>query len=110
MDGPNDYIPDMYIGRLSVDTASQALKRVNDIIKYEEDPVTDSSFYSHAAIGTQFEDMNYEKGECNPDTYEDYRRAQSAEDLALFLEDPQYKIEKGIDRIYWADQNINPKY
>ncbi|MGB6874065.1 MAG: IPTL-CTERM sorting domain-containing protein [Dehalococcoidia bacterium] len=115
MDGPNDYVPDMYIGRLSVDTASQAMKRVNDIIKYEENPVTDSSFYSNVAICTQFEDMNTDidmnyNPTCYPDTYEDYRRAQSAEDLALFLEDPQYKIEKGIDRIYWADQNINPKY
>jgi len=115
MDGPNDYFPDMYIGRLSVDTASQAMKRVNDIIKYEEIPVTASSFYDNAAICTQFEDMDMDidinyNPTCYPDTYEDYRRAQSAEDLALFLEDPKYKIEKNAGRIYWADQNLDPKY
>ena len=115
MDGAGDLYPDIAIGRLSVDTLPQAMKRVNDIIEYEKNPVTDSLFYNHAAISTEFEDMNiktdiYWNPTCYPDTYEDNRRAQSAEDLALFLEDPANEIEKEITRIYTASPNINPKH
>ena len=114
MDG-NDLIPDIAIGRLSVDSHKEAVDRVEKIIEFEQNPVRDSSFYNHAAICTQFEDMNikvdnYYNPTCSPDTYEDHRRAQSAEDLALFLEDPYYGIEKEITRIYNANSNINPKH
>jgi len=119
MDGPNDYVPDMSIGRLSVDTESEAMKRVNDIIKYEQDPIRDSSFYDHAAICAKFEDeepMSFTSagGEwiptCWTDNYEDRRFTQCAEDVALFLELPKFKIGKSIDRIYYAEPNVFPMY
>jgi hypothetical protein len=114
MDGPNDIYPDLYLGRLSVDTLSQALDRVDDIIQYESSPVQDGEFYDRAAICTEFEDHNMNVSSnlvptCNPDGYEEYRRAQSAEDLATFLADAKYKIQKKVDRIYTADPKVNPQ-
>ena len=51
----SDYFPDISMGRLSVDTSAQADKRVNDIIRYEKAVVTDSSFYTKAALCGYFQ-------------------------------------------------------
>ncbi|MDY6988246.1 MAG: C25 family cysteine peptidase [Thermodesulfobacteriota bacterium] len=114
MDEPNDLVPEMFLGRLSVDTASQAMKRVDDIIKYEQNPVMDSTFYSSVAIAAEFEDNDIEVSfgvpNCKRNTYEDKRFVQTSEDMALFLEHSNYHIEKNIDRIYRADSVVTPTY
>ncbi len=116
MDGPDDLVPEMFMGRFSVDTASQAMKRVDDIIKYEQNPVTDPTFYNHVAIAAEFEDQDiyFKAGDpdpyCKRNTYEDKRFTQTSEDMALFLEHPNYQIEKDIDRIYHADPAVTPTY
>ena len=77
-----DYFPDISLGRISVDTAAQAAKRVSDIISYESDPVLDSSFYHTAALCAYFQH--------DSDGYAERRFAQTTEDLAIFLSDPSY--------------------
>jgi hypothetical protein len=109
----DDIVPEMFIGRLSVDSPEQAMKRVNDIIQYEQNPVTDSSFYARAAICANFEDVNLDSNlsgttaqPCKPDGYEDKRFTQTSEDMARFLTDKG----KLIDRIYYTEPSSNPIY
>ncbi|MDY6837595.1 MAG: C25 family cysteine peptidase [Thermodesulfobacteriota bacterium] len=114
MDGPNDLAPEMFMGRLSVDTASQAMKRVDDIIKYEKNPVMDPTFYNHVAVAAEFEDndieVSYGIPNCKRNTYEDKRFVQTSEDTALFLGHPSFNIGKSVDRIYNADSAVTPTY
>jgi len=101
LDG-TDYFPDIHTGRLSVDTATEALNRVNAIIGYETDPVTDSSFYGTASICGQFQHA--------ADGYADRRFAQTSEDLAIYLSDPAYLGEYSVERFYYAGSTVTPLY
>ena len=101
LDG-SDYFPDIITGRISVDTAEQALKRVNDIIGYESDPVTDESFYASAAICAQFQ--HYTNG------YAERRFAQTSEDLAIYLSDPAYLGQYSVERFYYTGSAVTPLY
>ncbi|RME85972.1 MAG: hypothetical protein D6775_01395, partial [Caldilineae bacterium] len=102
----NDYIPDIAIGRLSVDTATEADDRVDGIINYEKNPVTDRSFYDTVTIAAYFQDGI--AGIASPDGIADSRFAQTSEDLALFFSQPQYNINKTVKRIYYAKPNVTP--
>lgn len=101
LDG-SDYFPDIITGRISVDTAEQAMKRVNDIIGYETDPVTEESFYATAAICTLFQ--HYADG------YAERRFAQTSEDLAVYLSDPDYLGEYSVERFYYTGADVTPLY
>jgi hypothetical protein len=114
-DPDSDLVPEIIIGRISVDTLEQAMDRVDAIIKYEEDPVTDASFYNNAAICAEFQDVappiiTDSTVTFTRDDYEDKRCTQTSEDLAKFLSEPQYNIEKSVDRIYYADPQADPSY
>jgi len=98
----SDYFPDINLGRLSVDTPTQANKRVSDIIGYEKAVVTDSNFYKKAAIAAYFQ--HYSSG------YDSRRFAQTAEDVAIFLSDPNYLGQYSVDRIYYVESDVNPRY
>jgi len=102
----NDYVPDIATGRLSVDTATEADDRVDGIINYEKNPVTDSSFYNTVTIAAYFQDGV--SGGWSPDGIADSRFAQTSEDLALFFSKPQYNINKTVKRIYYTKSNITP--
>ena len=52
----NDEFADIGIGRISVDTADQAMKRVKKIIDYEKAVVKDESFYSTSQHFAYFQD------------------------------------------------------
>ncbi len=97
-----DYFPDISIGRLSVDTSAQADKRVNDIIGYERNPVTDSLFYQNAAICAYFQHSG--------GGYASRRFAQTSEDLAIFLSDPGYLGKYSADRIYYTGSGVYPRF
>jgi len=98
-----DYFPDISLGRLSVDTAAQAAKRVNDIIAYEQSPVMDSSFYQNATICAYFQDYN------DYNDIADRRFAQTSEDLAIFFSDAGYLGDYSVDRIYYTEPNVDPQ-
>ncbi|MFH1037811.1 MAG: C25 family cysteine peptidase, partial [PVC group bacterium] len=101
LDG-SDYFPDIITGRLSVDTVEEAMKRVNDIIGYETDPVTDSSFYATAAICAYFQHAG--------GGYAERRFAQTSEDLAIFLSDPAYLGDYSVERFYYTGSTVTPLY
>ena len=97
-----DYFPDISTGRISVDTLDQAMKRVDDIIQYEKDPVADPSFYENISLAGYFQhDYN---------GYADRRFAQTSEDLAIYLSDAGYLGKYLVDRIYYASSYVYPRY
>jgi len=52
----DDYLlPDLAVGRISVDTLGQANAVVDKIIQYESSPPTGESFYHNAAVVSQFQ-------------------------------------------------------
>lgn len=102
----SDYFPDISTGRLSVDTLSEATKRVNDIIGYERTPVTDSSFYGKAAICAYFQDRDYTGGPI--DGYANRRFAQTSEDMAIYLSSSSYLGDYTVDRIYNTQSDVTP--
>ncbi len=98
----DDYFPDISLGRLSVDTSAEADKRVNDIINYEKGVVTEDSFYKNAAVCAYFQHGG--------GGYAERRFAQTSEDLAIFLSDPSYLGKYSVDRIYYAESNVKPRF
>jgi len=98
----SDYFPDVYLGRLSVDTLAEATKRVNDIISYEKAVVTDSAYYEKATLAAYFQDDDQ-------DGTADRRFAQTAEDLAIYFSSPSYLGKYSVDRIYYTEPAITPQ-
>jgi hypothetical protein len=96
----DDYFPDINLGRLSVDTLTQANKRVDDIISYEKAVVTDASFYNSVAIAAYFQHGGGGRAE--------RRFSQTSEDLALFFADPEYLGMYSVDRIYFTGSSVVP--
>lgn len=100
MDGPDDYFPDMGMGRISVKTPEQAHHVIDKIEYYEFFPDMDSSFYSTAMFAAYFQDGNY-------DTYADRRFAQTAEELYQYLLSTQ-NMDPG--RVYYTQFSRDPQY
>lgn len=103
MDGDNDYVPDVYMGRLSVSTASEASIVVNKIISYERNPITTASFYNTGVNCAYFQDDGLDDGE-EIDGYADRRFAQTAEDVRNYL----LNQGKTVQRIYYTKPSKNP--
>jgi hypothetical protein len=112
-----DLMPDILVGRLSVDTAAEAMNRVEGIINYEKSPPIDPRFYNNAVLAARFDDgtpiplKNIDTGTItivypSSDNIEDARFVQTAEDIAGILEAPV--IGKTPRRIYEADSSVTP--
>ena len=99
----DDYYPDISIGRLSVDTPQQADKRVNDIIEYEKNPPVNKDFYEKISLCSFFHDKDKNGIK---DGYSNYRFVQTSEDIAIFMQDQNYVI----NRIYSKDDETVPQY
>ncbi len=98
----SEYFPDLSHGRMTVETEDQAQSRVDEIIKYEKDPVDSTSFYEGSTHAAQFQ--------CGGDGYADRRFTQTSEDIAIFLEDNEYLGEYSADRIYEYTGDHEPEY
>lgn len=103
MDGDDDYVPDVYMGRLSVSSLSEANVVVNKIINYEKSPITTASFYNTGVNCAYFQDNGKDYGEAI-DGYADRRFAQTSEDIRNYL------LTKGktIKRIYKTENTVIP--
>lgn len=97
MDGEKDSIPDLYRGRLSVSSPTEAINVIEKIIQYEKNPTTDSSFYETGLNCAYFEDEDIlgtpKAG------YEDKRFIKTSEEVRDYLQSKQ----KNIKRVYFAD-------
>jgi hypothetical protein len=96
-----DYFPDISTGRISVDTASQALNIINKIINYERNPPHTASFYSTVALAAYFADENR-------NTYEDRDWVRTSEQIGTYLGSIGYDEI----RIYYAEPEplVNPLF
>ncbi len=100
MSGPSDYVPEMAKGRISVNSASQALTVVDKIIQYEKNPPLDSAFYLKGLNCAQFQDEDF-------NNYADRRFVHSSEEILNYLTLKGYDIK----RVYYADlTNSTPLY
>ena len=97
MDGNGDYVPDMAKGRISANSASDAMLQVMKIINYERNPVTDTSFYQNGLNCAQFQDDNH-------DGYADRRFTHTSEDVRNYVVSKGYNVQ----RIYYTASNVTP--
>lgn len=102
MDGPNDIIADIFYSRMPVYTSQQCKEVVDKWIKYQKTPIPDNDFYNKSFVsscyisGTNNKEVAFEK---SPLTLE-------CEDIRTYL----MKQSKSVERIYYADSDINPTY
>jgi uncharacterized repeat protein (TIGR01451 family) len=97
MDG-SDHYPDIHTGRISVDTASEAQKAIDDIIDYDRNPVSDEAFYDNISVAAYFQDYD------DYDGYEDRRFVLTSEEIRDYLLTQGYTVE----RIYYTEPGVNP--
>ncbi|NJO17283.1 MAG: hypothetical protein HC877_16530 [Thioploca sp.] len=105
----NDYFPDISLGRLSVDTLTEARTRVNNIIEYEKNPIAGSDFYQKVALAAYFQDCDYQPCQAG-DGQANRRFTQTIEDIAIYLSDPNYLNQYQVDRIYVTEPAITPTH
>ncbi|MCK4415883.1 MAG: hypothetical protein KAU84_01900, partial [Thermoplasmatales archaeon] len=95
----SDYYPDIFIGRLPVDTTDQADTIVQKILTYEQTPPTLSNFYENFAVAAYFQDDEN-------NGYETRRFVRTSEEVRDYLLSEEYNGE----RIYCTESYINPTH
>ncbi len=96
----SDWFPDIFTGRISVDSASQAGVVVRKILQYERNPITSpASFYSNAMVAGYFQDDDL-------NTHEDRFFIKTSEVVRDFLLSQGYSVE----RCYDKTSGSNPLY
>ena len=94
----NDNIQDIHTGRIPASTANEAHIIVDKIIKYEETPVHDVSFYNTGVNCAYFENVG--------NTESSGRYVQTTEEIRSYME----SLGKNIKRVYYAYPSCNPQY
>jgi hypothetical protein len=97
--GGIDYYPDLYYGRISVDTVYQADTVMQKILTYERNPPSESSYYSDFTVAAYFQDDEN-------DGYETRRFVRTSEEVRDYLLSEGYNGE----RIYVTEPYINPTH
>lgn len=95
----DDYVQDVYCGRLSVSTLEEANIVVDKIINYERNPPTNRSFYENALHCAYFQDNNR-------DNFADRRFAQTSEDVRTYV----MAKGKSVQRVYYTPSNVTPLF
>jgi hypothetical protein len=95
LDGSDDF-PDIYLGRLPVETQAQATAAIDRIINYEEAPPNNAGFYRNVMISALFEDTDAFPLDGLEDGTEDRPWIENVEDIRNFLVNQGYQV----DRIY----------
>ncbi|MCP4219953.1 MAG: hypothetical protein GY765_35305 [bacterium] len=93
----DDYEPDIFQGRISVNTLAEAEIVCNKIIAYESNPPTESWFYANAIMAAYFQDHN-------GDGFADRRFARTSEEVRDFLLKEGYNAE----RVYYTPASTTP--
>lgn len=96
----NEVIPDIYIGRIPVNSENEANNVINKLIRWEMCPIVNEKFYKNAAHCAKFETPKEE-----PNT-EDRRFVLTSEEIR------DYVMTKGISahRLYSANPDVNPQF
>ena len=99
LDG-TDYFPDIFLGRLSVDTVGELTDVVDKILDYEKNPPVNANFYEDNGLVCLFEDDTDSPGDSSPeDNQEDatFRIIEFAEEVFGHLDGPDYDPERVYD-------------
>jgi hypothetical protein len=89
----SDWFPDIYMGRISVDSASQARTVVTKILNYERNPIsTPTSFYNNVLVAGYFQD------DYSPYDWEDRFFIKTSEVVRDFLLSQGYSVERCYDK------------
>lgn len=99
-DDEYDYTPDVWYGRIPADNLTQASEIVENIIKYEGNPPTDSSFYHTGTAIAYFQSDGTNK---DRDYYDNIYSAEYVRDLFV-------KCNYSINRIYTKETGTTPLY
>jgi hypothetical protein len=99
MDGADDRLPDLHLGRMAVNALAEANHVVGKIIAYETNPPSDSGFYDRIAMAAQFQDDNL-------DGKEELLFTQTTETIRDYWLTQGYTPE----RIYEAAASVNPHW
>jgi hypothetical protein len=94
----SDYIPDIFLGRISVDTEAQAYTVIRKIVDYENNPPNSPNFYKNVATAAYFQDDD-------GNGYADRRFLKTSEEVRDFLAGQGYNVK----RIYCTN-SPNPTY
>jgi len=95
----SDYYPDIFIGRIPVDTSTETQVIVEKILKYEQTPPTATSYYEDFAVAAYFQDDEN-------NGYETRRFVRTSEEVRDYLLSEGYDGE----RIYCTKSYINPTH
>lgn len=102
LDG-TDYFPDLFLGRLSVDTVGELTDVVDKIIDYEKTPPANANFYEDNGLVCLFEDVDPanvpnvgDRGEGREDNT--FRIVEFAESVFGHLDGPDYDPERIYDQ------------
>jgi hypothetical protein len=98
-DMTGNYFPELALGRIPVDTATQAAAVVDKIIAYERHPPSAASFYSSALVAAYFQDYNR-------DHYDERRFVRTSEEIRDFLLAQGYAV----DRVYYTEDDVVPTH
>jgi hypothetical protein len=96
-----DYFPDLFMGRLSVDTMPQLTAVVDKILSYEQNPPANPNYYRDTSLVAEFEDS----GSSPNDGREERPWIENVEDVRTFLQNNQYVV----DRIYATNSGFPPQ-
>jgi hypothetical protein len=88
-----DWYPDLYLGRISVDSASQAGVVISKILNYERNPISPpTSFYNNVLVAGFFQD------DYAPYNWEDRFFIKTSEVVRDFLLSQGYSVERCYDK------------
>ena len=107
--GSSDYFPDIYVGRISVDTNTDLNNAIDKIIDYETSPPVNPNYYTNTSLVRLFEDDNDPPpagappgwvDACPTDGQEDctWILVELAEELRDFLQGQGYTAERIYNR------------
>jgi hypothetical protein len=98
----SDFFPDIYMGRISVDTPEEVEAVMNKVLNYQRNPIpTPTSFYNNVLAAAYFQDRPpYQDG------YADRFFLQTSEVVRDFLLSQGYDVE----RCYTKTEGSDPRY
>lgn len=105
MDGDDDLIADVCIGRLPAHTLEEAYILVNKTISYERNPPISEDYFERAVHAASF-DHHVDKRDEYADFREDRRFTLTSEEIRNYLTDKGWNIT----RCYKTEQVSQPKY
>ena len=101
VDGGDEW-EDIHTGRISVDTAAQAQKRVDNIIAYERSPVDNDTYYTNAWFAAYFQHQG--------GGFEERRFARTTEEEYRWFDEYMANSPFTPHRIYYTESYVSPKY